>query len=99
MSEEQEPYMTRLDRERAYVQDDGELSETRMKIDLKQSGNRHARRLIKKLSEIIDLPAVAQDSIRQECEYATMDGYRITMKHQSEKETDHDNTYEENFNR
>ena len=76
----------------------GELSETPMKTELKQSGNRHARKLIKKLSEIIDLPAVAQDSIRQELEYATMDGYRITMKHQTAMEIE-DEQDENRFNR
>lgn len=77
---------------------EGELSETPMKAELKQSGNRHARKLIKKLSEIIDLPAVAQDSIRQELEYATMDGYRITMKHQTAMEIE-DEQDENRFNR
>lgn len=52
-----------------------------MKEELKQSANRHARKLIDKLSQIIELPDVAKDSIRQEFDYATMDGYRITMKH------------------
>ena len=66
------------------------------KEELKQSGNRHARKLIAKLSEVIELPAMAQDSIRQECEYATMDGYRITMKSLSEKENDN---ADEKFNR
>ena len=78
----------------------GELSETPMKTELKLSGNRHARKLIKKLSEIIDLPFVAQDSIRQECEYATMDGYRLTMKYQSEKEIGHEQEDDQDrFNR
>lgn len=54
-------------------------SEMPMKQELKQSGNRHAKRLIKKLA-FLDLPEVVFDSIHKEMEYATMDGYRITMK-------------------
>jgi len=74
-------------------------SETPMKDELKYSANRHARKLIKKLSAVLDLPDLAHDSIRQELEYATLDGYRITMKHtQSEKETSNDDE-EPNYNR
>jgi len=76
-----------------------ELSEMPMKDELKISGNRHARRLIAKLDEILDLPQVAYDSIRKELEYATMDGYRITMRHQSETETVNDNKDDNRFNR
>jgi len=100
MSEEQEPYRTRIDMSKHPDRMGGELSETPMKIDLKQSGNRHARKLIKKLSEGgYDLPDLVHDSIRQEFEYATMDGYRITMRHQSETESDNDNTDQDRFNR
>ncbi len=66
-----------------------------MKEELKQSANRHARKLTDKLMQVVDLPDVAKDSIRQEMEYATMDGYRITMKYKTETETPDG----ENFNR
>lgn len=52
-----------------------------MKDELKKSGYRHATRLIEKISEVVDLPSVVKDAIRQEMDYATMDGYRVTMKH------------------
>lgn len=52
-----------------------------MKDQLKQSAIRHAERLIGKMSEVIQVPEVIQDAIRKEVEYATMDGYRITMRH------------------
>jgi len=87
MSEEQEPYLTRSD---LWPINSDDMSETPLKIELKQSGNRHARKLIKKLLTVIDLPELAHDSIRQEFEYATLDGYRLTMKHLSEMETDND---------
>jgi len=76
-----------------------EQSETPMKAELKQSGNRHARRLIKKLSEGgYNLPELVHDSIRQEFEYATLDGFRITMKHKTEKEME-DEENESRFDR
>lgn len=71
----------------------GITSETPMKTELKQSANRHARKLIQKLSQVLDLPDMAQDSIRQECEYATMDGYRITMKHNRKGDHNDDDRY------
>jgi len=74
-----------------------DISETPMKNELKQSANRHARKLIKKLA-VLGLPDLAHDSIRQELEYATMDGYRITMRHQSETETVNEQD-EDRFNR
>ena len=58
-----------------------EVCETQLKEELKQVSNRHARKLIQKLSEVVNLPTVAHDSIRQEMEYSTLDGYRTTMKH------------------
>jgi hypothetical protein len=77
-----------------------ELSEMPMKDELKHSANRHARRLIKKLSSVMDLPEIALDSIYKELEYSTMDGYRITMRNiTSEKETENDNTEDINYNR
>lgn len=51
-----------------------------MKTELKQSGYRHATKLIAKMSEIIDVPEIVKDAIRIEMEYATLDGYRITMR-------------------
>jgi len=71
-------------------------SEMPMKNELKQSANRHARKLIQKLEEVVDLPKLAHDSIRQELEYGTMDGYRITMKHKTVMETEND---DDGFNR
>ena len=68
-----------------------QLSETPMKDDLKYSANRHARRLIRKLASVMDLPELAEDLIYKELEYGTMDGYRITMRHiKSETETEND---------
>jgi len=49
--------------------------------ELKSSARRHSKRLIDKMKEIGDVPAVVQDSIRTEMEYATKDGYRITARH------------------
>ena len=57
-----------------------------MKDELKNSAKRHAHRLILKMQEIADVPPVVQDSTRREMEYATMDGYRITMKHIGESD-------------
>ena len=74
-------------------------SEMPMKDELKYSANRHARRLIKKLSSVMDLPELAVDSIHKELEYGTMDGYRITMRNlNSEKEPENDDE-EINYNR
>jgi len=51
-----------------------------MKDELKQSASRHALRLIDKIAAVIDVPEIVADSIKREMEYATMDGYRITMR-------------------
>ena len=51
-----------------------------MKDELKQSAVRHSHRLIDRISQVIDVPEIVADSIRREIEYATMDGYRITMR-------------------
>ena len=72
-----------------------ELSEMPMKNELKNSAKRHARTLIRKLEGVVDLPEVAYDSIRQELEYGTLDGMRITLKHTA-METEND---EINYNR
>ena len=52
-----------------------------MKNELKQTANRHAIKLVRKLREVMTLPEIAEDSIRKELEYATLDGYRETMKY------------------
>jgi|TARA_R100000049_G_C1899885_1_gene50269 hypothetical protein len=67
-------------------------TECDMKTELKHSSNRHSERLLADLGEIMDIPKIAVDRIRREVEYATMDGYRITMKSrngdtENEKET------------
>jgi hypothetical protein len=54
-----------------------------MKQELKQSAVRHSERLLGKLGEVMDVPLIAQDAIRREIEYATMDGYRITARNQN----------------
>jgi len=51
-----------------------------LKQELKSSAHRHTVKLLEKIEEIVDLPAIAKDAIRQELDYATMDGYRITMR-------------------
>jgi hypothetical protein len=61
-----------------------------MKVELKQSSNRHSERLLADLREIMDIPKIAVDRIRREVEYATMDGYRITMKSRN-GDTENDN--------
>lgn len=66
-----------------------------MKDELKRSSERHSSRLISDLAEVIDLPNIAVDRIRREVDYATMDGYRITMKHNTEKDKDNDKTNKE----
>lgn len=51
-----------------------------LKEQLKIEARRHSNKLIKKIDEVSKLPAIAKDSIHQEVLYATMDGYRTTMK-------------------
>ena len=51
-----------------------------MKDELKQSALRHSDRVISKITEVMQIPEIVSDSIRREMEYATMDGYRITMR-------------------
>jgi hypothetical protein len=51
-----------------------------MKDELKQSAVRHSDRVISKITEVMQIPEIVSDSIRREMEYATMDGYRITMR-------------------
>jgi hypothetical protein len=54
-----------------------------LKEQLKSEANRHSKKLISKLSQIVELPDCAKDSIRQEVLYSTMDGYRVTMKNRN----------------
>ena len=54
-----------------------------MKHELKQSAIRHSERLLAKLGDVMVVPMIAQDAIRREIEYATMDGYRITARIQN----------------
>lgn len=62
-----------------------------LKRNLKQDARRHSNKLVGKILGILpDFPEIAADAIHQEVLYATLDGYRTTMKHQSEKETDND---------
>ena len=63
--------------------------ETQMKEELKVSARRHAKRLIDKMNQLAEVPAVVQDSIRTEMEYATLDGYRITRRN-GEQNNDQD---------
>jgi len=52
-----------------------------LKQELKSSARRHSNKLIKKIIQVYpELPEMAIDSIHQETLYATMDGYRETMK-------------------
>lgn len=53
-----------------------------MKLELKKNANRHAERLLSSMREVITVPKVVEDCIRREIEYATMDGYRITMRNE-----------------
>lgn len=59
-----------------------------MKEELKRSGYRHGQRLIQKITEVVDIPSVIKDAILKEMEYATLDGYRITMKNNRNGEVD-----------
>ena len=52
-----------------------------LKSTLKQEARRHSKKLVKKICQVIDLPEIAIDGIHQEVLFATMDGYRATMKH------------------
>ncbi len=61
-------------------EDKGSAEMDELKEQLKRDARRHANKLIKKLSQVLDLPDLATDSIHQEFLYATMDGYRTTMK-------------------
>lgn len=54
------------------------------KEELKQSAKSHSRKLISNLSEVIEFPRALHAAVEREVEYATMDGYRITMKHKGE---------------
>ena len=51
-----------------------------LKEELKREARRHSTKLIKKIGQVLDLPVLIKDSIHQEILYATMDGYRTTMR-------------------
>ena len=51
-----------------------------LKENLKREARRHSNKLVKKISQVIDVPELIADSIHQEVLYATMDGYRATVK-------------------
>jgi len=57
-----------------------------IKKEVRASSKNHARKLMKKLEQIMDLPDPAKDSIYKELEYASLDGYRITMRILNEDE-------------
>lgn len=54
-----------------------------LKEQLKIEARRHSTKLFKKIEELpeVSFPSIVMDAIRQEILYATMDGYRATMKH------------------
>ena len=52
-----------------------------LKLELKRESRRHSNKLLKKMSDVIDVPELVQDRIHQEMLYAVLDGYRMTMKH------------------
>ena len=91
MSEEQEPYITRLDRERAYVQDDGELgNECDMSNEIDRLTSRHIAKLLVRLGTTI--PPVVEQEIKRQFRFLSSDIKSVIGEH-------NDNTYEENFNR
>jgi hypothetical protein len=66
-----------------------------LKRNLKLDARRHSNKLVGKIRAVLpDFPEIAEDAIHQEVLYATMDGYRCTMKHQSETE-EHNAQYEQ----
>ncbi len=62
-----------------------------LKQELKREARRHSNKLISKMEQVIDVPLMVQDSIHQEVLYATMDGYRTTMKITRNGESENDN--------
>lgn len=63
-----------------------------LKEQLKRDARRHSNKLIKRVKEVTpSLPMLAIDSIHQEILYATMDGYRTTMKQNRNGEIQNDN--------
>ena len=58
----------------------GENPMQELKEQLKSDARRHSNKLVKKISQVVKLPDIAADSIDQEVLYATLDGYRTTMK-------------------
>jgi len=68
-----------------------------LKKELRIDARRHSTKLVGKIIKTIpdDFRELVEEAVHQEVLYATMDGYRTTMRHLSETETDND----ENFNR
>ncbi len=60
-------------------------NDDQLKKDLRHSAGRHAYKLISKIRQVCDVPASVEDSIRIEMEYATLDGFRITARHNEEE--------------
>lgn len=56
-------------------------SETHLKQELKSIAYRHSKKLLDKINPVIRLPDIVCESIQREIEYATLDGYRETMKY------------------
>jgi len=77
----------------------GELKEgavmEELKLELKREARRHSNKLIKKITQVIDIPDIISDSIHQEILYATMDGYRATMKSNRNGSSKNEETQEE----
>jgi len=79
---------------RGYSELNKESSEmVELKSQLKREARRHSNKMIKKLTASgIPLNPLAIDSIHQEFLYATMDGYRTTMKQNRNGDMQNDNT-------
>ena len=78
----------------AYKEGQEAMKDTEMdelKLELKREARRHSSKLIKKMKQVITVPSLVEDSIHQEVLYATMDGYRATMKTTRNGETNENN--------
>lgn len=66
-----------------------------LKRQLKSDARRHSSKLINKLAAVVELPELAIDAIHTEILYATMDGYRATMKltRNGESENEQEETF------
>ena len=65
-----------------------------LKRQLKLEARRHSNKLVKKLKQVVELPDFVIDGVHQEVLFATMDGYRATMKHNRNGDT-HDKSKKE----